>query len=281
MVPPTRDLPAPHAPSNADSETVVIRRLETLDEFQSCVELQIDVWGAGFTDVVPASILQVASHIDGLVLGAFADATLIGFVFGLTGVKDGEIVHWSHMLGVRAQTRGMGLGRRLKEAQRAELARRGIVREFWTFDPLQARNAHLNVNRLGVRVIDYAVNMYGTTGSPLHLGIATDRFIVELDTTKAPRATFVAADRGKLPIFTPAPRVGDVVADGDSPSSALIEIPWDVQSGAHPADEILRWRIATRTYFQWAFLHGYRVSALQRDHEAERAFYVIDRDGDA
>jgi predicted GNAT superfamily acetyltransferase len=279
MPPHTSNLPAPPAPSHADSQSVVIRRLETLDEFQSCVDLQIDVWGAGFTDVVPASILQVASHIDGLILGAFADATLIGFVFGLTGVKSGEIVHWSHMLGVRAQTRGMGIGRRLKEAQRAELARRGIAREFWTFDPLQARNAHLNVNRLGVRVIDYAVNMYGTTGSPLHLGIATDRFIVELDTTKAPRSMFVAEDRGELPIFTPAPRGGDVLADGDKPASALIEIPWDVQNGALSADEMLRWRIATRSYFQSAFVHGYRVSALHRDREAERAFYVIDRSG--
>src|SRR5262249_9403995 len=245
---------------SADSEAAVIRRLETLDQFQSCVDLQIDVWGAGFTDVVPASILQVASHIDGLILGAFADATLIGFVFGLTGVKNGEIVHWSHMLGVRAQTRGMGIGGRLKEAQRAELARRGIAREFWTFDPLQARNANLNLNRLGVRVIDYTVNMYGTTGSPLHLGIATDRFIVELDTTKPPRttpiSTHVPVAGAKLPIFTPAPRAGDVVADGDLPSSALIEIPWDIQNGALSADEMLRWRIATRTYFQWAFLHG-------------------------
>ena len=107
------------------------------------------------------------------------------------------------------------------------------------------------------------------------------RFIVELDTAKASRSTFVAEDRGKLPIFTPAPRAGDVVADGDKPASALIEIPWDVQNGSLPTDEMLRWRIATRSYFQWAFLNAYRVSALQRDREAERAFYVIDRDGDA
>jgi predicted GNAT superfamily acetyltransferase len=278
MLPNTRDLPAPPP---ADAGSVVIRRLETLEEFQSCVDLQIDVWGAGFTDVVPASILQVASHIEGLILGAFADATLIGFVFGLTGLKGGEVVHWSHMLGVRAQTRGMGIGRQLKEAQRAELARRGIAREFWTFDPLQARNAHLNVNRLGVRVIDYTVNMYGTTGSPLHLGIATDRFIVELDTTKAPRSAHIVVDRGKLPIFTPAPHVDDILADGERPSSALIEIPWDVQNGALSTDEMLRWRIATRSYFQWAFQHGYRVSALHRDRETERAFYVIDRHGAA
>jgi len=288
MLPHTRDFPAPPSaagvPSTTDAASAGIRHLETLDEFQSCVDLQIAVWGAEFTDIVPASILQVASHIGGLILGVFADDALIGFVFGLTGVRHDEVVHWSHMLGVRAEAREMGIGRRLKEAQRAELARRGIAREFWTFDPLQARNAHLNVNRLGVRVIDYAVNMYGTTGSPLHLGIATDRFIVELDTTKAPRPTPVvmraSPAQAELPIFTPSPRVGDVTADGDRPSSALIEIPWDVQNSGLSADEMLSWRMATRTYFQWAFLHGYRVSALHRDREAQRAFYVIDRNGD-
>jgi predicted GNAT superfamily acetyltransferase len=288
MLPHTRDFPAPvptvGTPSKTDLGPDGIRPLETLDEFQSCVDLQIDVWGTEFTDIVPASILQVASHIGGLILGAFAGDTLTGFVFGLTGVRHDEVVHWSHMLGVRAEAREMGIGRRLKEAQRAELARRGIAREFWTFDPLQARNAHLNVNRLGVRVIDYAVNMYGTTGSPLHLGIATDRFIVELDTTKAPRPTPVVMKvspvQTELAIFTPTPRVGDVIADESRPVSALIEIPWDVQNSGLSADEMLRWRTATRTYFQWAFLHGYRVSALHRDHEAQRAFYVIDRNGD-
>ena len=285
MPPHTHDLPAPShgAPSSRDDAAIDIRRLETLEDFQACVELQIDVWGAEFSDIVPASILQVSSHIGGLLAGAFSDGRLIGFVFGLTGVKGSEVVHWSHMLGVRAQAREMGVGRALKEYQREELARRGIVREFWTFDPLQARNAHLNVNRLGVRVIDYAVNMYGTTGSPLHLGIATDRFIVELDTTKPPRSTPTSAPARptRLPIYTPAPRNGDLIADGDRPAAALIEIPWDIQNGRRlTRDEMLKWRMATRTYFQWAFLHGYRVTSLHRDRDAERAFYVVDRAGD-
>ena len=83
----------------------------------------------------------------------------------------------------------MGIGRRLKEYQRATLAARGINREFWTFDPLQAQNAHLNINRLGVRVIDYVVDMYGSMGSPLHFGVATDRLIVECTTGARARST--------------------------------------------------------------------------------------------
>lgn len=271
--------------SEPDASGVQLRPLVSLAEYQACVALQSDVWGEAFSDTVPASILQVAAHIGGLVIGAFVGDTLTGFVFGLTGVKNGEIVHWSHMLGVRASAREMGIGRRLKEYQRAELARRGVAREFWTFDPLQARNAHLNVNRLGVRVIDYAVNMYGTTGSPLHLGIATDRLIVEMATEVRPRPTpanGVISAPERLPIFTPMPRPGDVLVDGDRPRTALIEIPWDIQNGRTLAsDEMLTWRMSTREYFQWAFLHAYRVTSLHRDRDASRAFYVIDRTGEA
>jgi predicted GNAT superfamily acetyltransferase len=288
MLPQTRDRSAPAdgalSVAGLDPSAVQFRVLESLDEYQACVALQIEVWGAGFSDVVPASILQVASHIGGLLIGAYADETLIGFVFGLTGVKDGMPVHWSHMLGVRPEAREMGIGRHLKELQRAELARRGIAREHWTFDPLQARNAHLNVNRLGVRVIEYVVNMYGTTGSPLHLGVATDRFIVELDTAATPRATPAATNAigglGRLPVLTPTPRPGDITRDGTDPRAALIEIPWDVQSGGLTPNDLLTWRMATREYFQWAFANGYHVTALHRDRHASRAFYVVNRGGD-
>jgi predicted GNAT superfamily acetyltransferase len=289
MLPHTRDLSSPPdgATAFADSADrsttgVSFRRLSSLEDFQACVALQKEVWGDAFTDSVPASILQVASHIGGVIIGAFDEDVLIGFVFGLTGVRDGEPVHWSHMLGVRATAREHGIGRQLKELQRAELARRGIAREFWTFDPLQARNAHLNVNRLGVRVMDYAVNMYGSTDSPLHLGMATDRLIVELDTAASPRVIpdGVVAPSVRLPVLSPAPRPGDPEVDGERPQHALIEIPWDLQTGALTPDALLRWRLATREHFQWSFLHGYRVTALHRDRAASRAFYLIERGRD-
>jgi predicted GNAT superfamily acetyltransferase len=247
------------------------------------VALQTAVWGSGFSDIVPASVLQVSTHVGGILLGAMRDDTLLGFVFGLTGVRDDEVVHWSHMLGVRPDAREMGIGRRLKEYQRATLASRGIAREFWTFDPLQARNAHLNVNRLGVRVIDYVVDMYGSMGSPLHFGVATDRLIVECSTgvraKSTPVPSPVAESYGRSPILTPEPRPGDVVFQGESPTAVLLEIPADVERvTAESPDALGRWRAATRTHFQWAFLHGYRVTALHRDRIAGRAFYVLRRD---
>jgi predicted GNAT superfamily acetyltransferase len=276
-------LPADRSYEEPDAHGVLLRPLVSLAEFQACVALQVAVWGAEFSDSVPASMLKVATHVGGILLGALAGDELLGFVFGLTGVRDDELVHWSHMLGVRPDAREMGIGRRLKEYQRATLAHRGIAREFWTFDPLQARNAHLNINRLGVRIIDYVVDMYGSMGSPLHFGVATDRLIVECSTSARPKSTPVPGPDIELyaraPILTPEPQPGDIVFQGESPTIVLLEIPVDVEHiGADASGGLGRWRLAARTHFQWAFLHGYRVAALHRDRIASRAFYVLKRD---
>ena len=175
----------------------------------------------------------------------------------------------------------MGIGRQLKELQRGTLAARRVTRVLWTFDPLQARNAHLNINRLGVRVTEYVVNMYGTTRSPLHFGIATDRLIVESSTAPASgrmkESSAVFAQ--PLPVLTPMPRRGDRVLDGGLPSFALIEIPVDVQRVAEESAEAMNlWRVATRGHMQWALGNGYRIAALHRDFAESRVFYLIARD---
>ena len=137
----------------ADPADIVIRPLASLAEYQACVALQAAVWGPAYEETVPASLLQVVQHVGGVAIGAFAaTGALVGFVFGLTGVDKGEIVHWSHALGVREAVRNRGIGRMLKEHQRATLAQRGIASMYWTFDPLVAKNAHLNLNKLGATV---------------------------------------------------------------------------------------------------------------------------------
>src|SRR3954464_452827 len=156
-----------------------IRPLRTLDELRACVSLQRETWGNEFTDVVPTSILKVSQRVGGVAAGAFDDENaLLGFVYGLTGVENGRIVHWSDMLAVRPEARRLGLGRRLKEYQRSVVRERGGEGIYWTYDPLVARNAHLNFNRLGVRLDEYAEDMYGITDSVLHGGIPTDRLVV-------------------------------------------------------------------------------------------------------
>jgi predicted GNAT superfamily acetyltransferase len=186
------------------SDDYTIRPFETIEEYRECVDLQEDTWGHGFSERVAPAILKVAQILGGVSAGAYdADGGLAGFVFGMTGLRDGELVHWSDMLAVRPEARDSGLGRRLKAYQRDQVMARGVAKMFWTFDPLQARNAHLNFNRLGIVVREYVEDMYGQTDSHLHRGIGTDRFI----------ALWLLASE----------RVRDLMADGASGLPAAVE----------------------------------------------------------
>jgi chorismate synthase len=264
---------------------IIVRSLDTLEELRACVELQHEVWGREYDDAVPASLLHVVSHIGGIVAGAFAaDDELVGFVFGISGIKNGEVVHWSHELGVRASARDAGVGRMLKQFQRAELARLGVSAMFWTFDPLMAKNAHLNLNRLGARVEEYVENMYGTTGSPLHHGLATDRFVVSWSTHAAPTdssstAHTIVDDFARYPVVSAEPRADDVAVDIGSvvrnrEPVFLVEVPTDIQRT--PAASRAAWQTSLRTSFEHALRSGYAVTGLHRDAVASRSFYVLE-----
>lgn len=260
---------------------VEVRPVATQAEFQACVELQEEVWGPGYTDRVPASLLQVAAHVGGVVIGAFKQGELIGMVFGFAGFEGDERVHWSHMLAVRDSARDLGVGRLLKEAQRETLAQRGVTRMSWTFDPLVAKNAYLNLNRLGARVVAYVNDMYGTSTSPLHHGTPTDRLIVTVDTcVAAPAHTAVDREPQRQPILTMSLRAGDVAVDTAVPPTSLwIEVPSDVQLVHERAPAaVAAWRLAVRKHFTWALEHGYEVQRLERDFSASRAFYLLSRD---
>jgi predicted GNAT superfamily acetyltransferase len=267
---------------NAVALALEIRPLRTWPEYHACVALQQEIWGAEF-EVVPASLMLAAEHIGALALGAFArDGSLQGFVFGLTGVRAGELAHWSHMLGVRTAYRDRGIGRRLKEQQLAELAARGIQRVYWTFDPLQARNAHLNLNRLNAQVLEYVVDMYGASQSPLHCDLATDRLVVECSTSavgESPARAVIEGDR--LPVLTPYPHPGDVLLQDDAPPRALLEVPWDLQEVVvASASTAAQWRAATREHFQWALRNRYVVTGVHRTVAARRVFFILERAAD-
>jgi chorismate synthase len=267
----------------ADEQSdISVRPITARAECQACVALQHEIWGD--EDAAPASVLQVVSHVGGIVAGAFAaDGELLGFVFGLPALIDGAVAHWSHVLGVRESARNAGVGRLLKEYQRGELARRGIERMYWTYDPLIAKNAHLNLNLLGARVVEYVRDMYGTTASPLHNGLATDRLIVVCDTglRPSPRPKPLARKLERCPVLTMEPRPEDVPAsmdDGARPPTLLLEIPADFQLlASQTIDRAARWHAATRAHFEWALLNGYTVTGLHRDPVTSRAFYVLER----
>lgn len=268
---------------------ITIRRLSTPEEYRACVALQNDIWGGPFTETVPPAILMIGQKIGGVTAGAFdANGNLQGFVFGLTGMKDGRLVHWSHMLGVREGLRDHGLGRRLKYFQRNLVREMGVEIIYWTIEPLEARNAHLNLNRLGTRVTEYVPDMYGgDIGSDLQRGIGVDRFIVawhigEKDDQDA-LPEHVERDTSA---FGQAPVVNTNLAEGGVPvpiACALqavpmvrIEIPVQILAVQKASLELAgRWRASTREAFLWYQEHGYQVAAFYRDPESGRCFYVL------
>lgn len=158
---------------------VEIRPLTELSEFDLCVEIETAVWGYDPADMIPRRMFLLAARIGGQVLGAFAGGTLAGFAMALPGYRHGHPYLHSHMVGVLPEFRNLGLGRRLKLAQREDAIARGFELMEWTFDPLEIKNAHLNIARLGVVVRRYKHNFYGPSSSPLQGGLPTDRVYAE------------------------------------------------------------------------------------------------------
>ena len=157
-----------------------IRPLTDRDDFKTVVKLQRQIWGFEDVDLIPLRLFVVATKIGGQVFGAFDGSRMIGFCMSIPGLKPGgETYLHSHMLGVLPDCRNRGVGRRLKMTQREDALKRGIQLIEWTFDPLEIKNAFFNMERLGAIVRRYVPNQYGTTSSPLHGGLPTDRCIAE------------------------------------------------------------------------------------------------------
>lgn len=269
-----------------------IRPLRGIEELRACVALQEETWGHGFSERVPPSLLKVAQLVGGVTAGAFdEDGRLDAFVFGLTGVRDGELVHWSDMMAVRRGVRDRGLGTRLKRHQRSVLLERGIRTVLWTVDPLQARNAHLGFAKLGIIVREYVRDMYGQSDSPLHRGIGTDRFVAlwQLDSPRVTeRLEKGRAPEAGLPYDIPAAldvRLNRVLPEPDEVRLNLdgdhltVAIPGDISEIMAESMELaLAWREATRTAFLHYLERGYEVIELLRNERIAR--YLLARASD-
>lgn len=263
-----------------------IRPMWTLADLQACVRLQEEVWGQGFSEVAPVSLMKASQRLSGLVGGAVDESgQVVGFVFGLTGIEAGRPVHWSHMLAVRSDLRDGGLGRRLKAWQRERCLEMDVRRMYWTFDPLVSQNAWLNLGRLGVVVREYVESMYGVSDSPLHEGLGTDRFVA-LWLLDDDRVVNRMGDRG-----APSPVWGDVsdlpqafgVVEDDGTvrpgaacpsvweqgSAVLVPMPADIHHmKARDPRLAAAWRAATREALAPPLSRGWEVRELVRATEA-------------
>lgn len=256
-----------------------IRPFETVEDYRECVQLQQDTWGPGFSECVPVAILKVSQILGGVAAGAYDESgALLGFIYGLTGPRDGEIVHWSDMLAVRPDLQGSGLGWALKAYQREVLLERGITTMFWTFDPLESKNGYLNLNKLGAVADEYVLDMYGQTDSPLHRGIGTDRFIPRWDLASEAVVRRMTSEDDPPPISDDGavralgPRQGDdghLLPDepviGLSASHVLVAVPESIQDIKEASlESAMAWRHATRAAFADYLSRGFVARGLIR-----------------
>ena len=167
------------SPGFSAPSTITVRKCTTLAEFRDCVSLQREIWAESDLEVEPATMFVVAAHTGGQVLGAFDGDRLVAYTLAVVGVHRTTPYLHSHHTGVHADYRDRGVGRMLKLFQRDEALSRDIRLIEWTFDPLESRNAHFNLNRLGAIARRYRPDLYGVTTSPLHRGLATDRLVAE------------------------------------------------------------------------------------------------------
>ena len=158
---------------------IQIRKCTTLPDFHRCVEIQRAVWNESDLETEPYTTFVVANQTSGQVLGAFDGPTMVGFTMALVGIRGNVPYLHSHMTGVLPEYRDRKIGRALKLFQREEALSRDIRLIEWTFDPLETRNAHFNLNRLGAIVRTYIPDFYGVTTSPLHHNLPTDRLLAE------------------------------------------------------------------------------------------------------
>src|SRR5213594_3147452 len=161
------------------ADSLVIRKCHELDEIRACVALQKEVWNFTDLELVPLRMFVVAEKVGGQVIGAFDGKEIVGFALSIPGARGGHSYLHSHMLAVRKQYRNAGLGRRIKLLQGEDALTRGFELIEWTFDPLEIKNAYLNIEKLGIITRRYSVNQYGITTSPLQGGLPTDRLVAE------------------------------------------------------------------------------------------------------
>jgi predicted GNAT superfamily acetyltransferase len=240
-------------------DNIQIRSLTTLEEFERCVVLQLEVWGYSDGDLIPRRVFLVAQRIGGQVLGAFDGDTIIGFAMALPGFRDRHAYLHSHMLAVLPEYRNAGLGRRLKLAQRDDAIARGFDLMEWTYDPLEIKNAHLNIARLGAVSRRYYPDFYGPSSSPLQGGLPTDRLYAEwwLNSSRVTRVL-----RGEAQPIEVVERV--------TVPHAIYQ--WKQDAGQRGLARAVQ--TGNREALQSAFSRGLSVIGYERDSEGNGSFLL-------
>jgi predicted GNAT superfamily acetyltransferase len=265
------DIPSLHWVRAVKDRKVTFRLLKTAAEFDAAGNLQKKVWPERS---LHSTVLVVYQLVGGLVAGAFDDKEkLIGLSIGLPGRVKGRTILWSNRLVVEESARDLNIGGTLKEFQREFCLTQGIKEIYWTFDPLEARNAHLNLNKLGATVEEYAEDMYGATESEY----GTDRFVVKWKVAVSPNAFVVTDDVvkrwGRLAV---ANEDRSAMAEMPEAPSVRVEVPEQIKT-VGDVKTCLEWRRSSRQAFVFYLGAGYTVAGFYRDPKSKRCFYILKR----
>jgi predicted GNAT superfamily acetyltransferase len=252
---------------STDASTIRIGPAKTLAAFERCVEVQLAVWGYSDGDLIPRRVFIVADRIGGQVIGAFDGDAVVGFAMALPGYRAGKSYLHSHMLAVLPEYRNAGLGRRLKLAQREDALARGFDLMEWTFDPLEIKNAHLNIGRLGAIARRYMPDFYGPSTSLLQGGLPTDRLVAEW---------WLRSARVRGVLGEVADRNGEV---GPDSAQFLVQVPvpaavtdWKRNPDQRKLAESLQTR--NRLALESAFSRGLGVTGYERSSHGDGCFLL-------
>ena len=241
-----------------------LRELKSISEFQRCEALQQIVWGESTPEVTAASF-RAAVHAGALVAGAWLGETLVGFAYAFPSFVAGRVGMHSHLLAVLPEHRGRGVGQALKWFQRDWCLGRGISQMTWTFDPLRAKNARLNLEHLGAYVAHYHPDFYGTLGGSLNGSLPTDR-VVATWALASDRVAALAAGTPSTPAIKPTVAVLTREAEGEPHlhdgvrgEQVWLELPTSFDPNGD-VEHALRWRLALREAMMPLLRSGYRAT---------------------
>ena len=264
-----------------------IRLLKRPTEFQECERIQKAVWGSVS---VASELMVVTQKYGGVVLGAFVDGECVGFIYALLARRHGRLIHWSHQMAVQEGFRDLGIGLQMKMAHRRHALQQGLTSICWTYDPLQSRNAVLNIARLGGQVEEYLPDCYGHFPSRIEKELPSDRFVVNWRIASAVVERRLRGDpppirTATLPLVNPTRLTLEFLENRKlflnlRKSRLLVEIPTNTdRMRAKSLALAWRWRLATRRVFQHYFSSGYSVVGLVAPNPANggRCFYVLGR----
>jgi predicted GNAT superfamily acetyltransferase len=268
---------------------VRIRQLKSLEEFRACERIQLEVWG---NLGVGSEVMSVTAKYGGAVIGALARGRVVGFIYAFLARRHSRLIHWSHMMAVDPRHRDRGLGFRMKLAHRRLALGRGIRSICWTYDPLQSRNASLNIHRLGGVVDEYIENCYGRFPSRLEKGLPSDRFVVDWRIASS-RVAGRLTDQGKASSSMASLPCANLTRTSErgllencelrlglNAPRIAVRIPADTDAmRSKDLDLAERWRLETRRIFKMYFARGYRVQDfLPTDDSNRRGFcYILGR----